>query len=459
MSLLHLISDEPAGLFSGPFREETEKGLGGRHGIGSPEIFVAMDLTLPGGTKKYSNVGLVSTVHGQYDARVESFGMIPREVSENSNNLSDSVEMSVVISDTDREFAREVATHKGNIRGSAVTIRLHSPNVSDDDAFTAFVGVLDGYSQPEPMKWEIRLRPDDWPLRRVKVPRTSITLADWPAAASNAQGQYLGPVYGVHDSNGSGEFGAIPALLIDKAAFKYAWMLGAGSVQAAYADGIVVSEAEWTASTETKNGKLWSVVTFDADQGDAEITLDVEGITTEPDGSGTLITNPVEQIKHFIVNFVWNDWRSGAYYEESTAPLSTVYLNLTADFLSALGHEGSKRFAGEEPEAAIDKLNEWLDSHEIKAFWRNNGQLAIRPIADHRTQRLYFNTQVLKGSELAESFARLFDTTNVVQKVSGQYIYNEAAGKFLQVLEVSDLSVADDVTVTRTLPWSADRIL
>lgn len=454
-----MLSDEPAGVFSGPFREETEKGLGGRHGIGAPEMYVAMDLTLPGGTKKYSNVGLHSVVNGQYDARVESFGQVPREVSESSNSLSDSVEMNVTILDMDRDFAQELAQYRGSIRGSAVTLRLLSPNVSNGDALTVFDGVLNGYSQPEPMKWELIIRPDDWPLRLVKVPRTGITQADWPAADADALGQFLGPVYGTHDSNGSGEFGAIPGLLVDKAAHKYAWMLGAGTVTAAYADKIVVSEAEYTASTETKNGKLWSVVTFDSDQGDAEISFDVTGITDEPDGTGTLITNPILQLKHWLVNFVYNDWRSGPYYEESTAPLATRYVNETADYLDDLGHEGSKRFAYSEQKTAIEELNEWLDSHELKAFWRNNGELAIRLIADHRTQRLYFSTQVLRGTELALEFRRLFDTSNVVQKVSGQYIYNEAAGKYLQVLEVSDLSVTDDVTVTRTLPWSADRVL
>jgi hypothetical protein len=384
---------------------------------------------------------------------------VPREVSETTNSLSDAVEMVVTILDMDRDFAQEVAQYRGSIRGSAVVLRILSPNVADGDAFTAFDGVLDGYSQPEPMMWELRLRPDDWPLRLVNVPRTPITQADWPSADTAIIGEFLGPLYGTHDSNGSGEYGAVPALLVDRGAFKYVWMLGAGTVTAAYSDGIVVSENDYTASTETRNGKLWSVITFDTEQTDKEITLDVTGLTDEPDGTGTLITNPVLQLKHWLVNFVYNDWRSGPYYEESEAPLDTRYVNETADYLDALGHEGSKRFGGTDPIPALDVLNEWLDSHELKAVWRNNGKLAIRLVADPRNQRIYFDTQVLRGTELALEFQRVFDTSNVVRKVSGQYIFNEAVKKYLQTLEVSDLSVPDDVTVTRSLPWSASRVL
>ena len=457
MTLHHCLSDEPAGLFSGPFREETEKGLGGRHGAGTPEIFVAFDLVLPGGTKKYSNVGVSSAVRGKYDARVESFGTIPREVSELDNQLSP-IEMNVTILDTDRDFAMEVGSYRGSIRGSRATIRIVSPNVSDGDSFLAFDGVLDSYTQPEPMKWELKLIADDRPLRLGKVPKTAITQADWPAAHGDAIGQYLGPIYGVHNSNGTGNAGSVPALYVDTVDHTYAWMLGAGTATTVYSAGVGMLTTSYTSTTTTINGKLWSIVTFTSDQGDNEITLDVEGLTDQPDGTGTLITNPVEQLKHFLVNFVWNDWRSGAYYEESTAPLAVESFNRTAELLNAFGHRGSKRYAGTEQLNALDALNEWLDSHEIKAFWTNQCKLAVRPI-DHRTQRLYFDTQVLKGSELALSFSRIFDPTNIVQKVSTQYIYNEAAAKYSQTLEVSDLSVNEDVTVSRALPWSEAEVI
>ncbi len=394
---------------------------------------------------------------GRYEPRVQSFGSIPREVSETDNQLSP-VEMSVTISDTDRDFARELASYRGSIRGSAATVRLVSPNISNTDSFLAFEGILDSYSQPEPMQWTLKLIADDRPLRLGKVPKTAITQADWPAAHGDAIGQYLGPVYGIHNGNGTGDTGSMSALYVDTTAYTYAWMLGAGTITSAYSAGVLAIESSYTATTVTKNGKLWSIITFDTDQGDNEITLDVEGLTDEPDGTGTLITNPVEQLKHFLINFVWNDWRSGAYYAESTAPLAVEHFNITAEFLNAFGHRGSKRFGGTEQLLALDAVNEWLDSHEIKAFWTNNGKLAIRPI-DHRSQRIYFSRQVMKGSETALQFARVFDPSNIVQKVSTQYIYNEASQKYSQTLEVSDLSVSEDVTVSRSLPWSESKVI
>ena len=456
---LHHISDEPAGLFSGPFREETEKGIGRQ---GTTHVLVAFDLYTPGAvaldtSKKYSNVALHSVAGGQYEQKIRTFGKVPRSVFEQDNTLN-TVEVVVVLNDQDRDFAREVASYRGSIRGSRALIRLLSPNVSDGDAFTGFDGVLDAYEQIEPMVWALRLRPDDGPLQLGKVPKTPLTQTDWAAIHADAVGQYLGPLYGIHDSNGTGESGSVPALYVDTVNFRYAWMLGAGTVTNAYSAGTLVATSDYTASTVTINGKLWSIVTFDADQGDNAITLDVEGLTDNHAGGGTLITNPVEQLRHFLVNFVWNDWRSGAYYAESTAPLATQYFNQTADFLNALGHEGSKRYAGTEQIKALDALNEWLDSHEIKAFWTNNGKLAIRPI-DHRSVRVYFATQWLRGDETALSFKHTFDPSNIVRHVSAQYIYNEAQAKYMQTLEVADLSVADDVTVSRTLPWSAARVL
>jgi len=461
VSLLHY---EPAvpHLWTSAFLVETEKGIGRP---GRPLIYPGLEIALPGGNKRYAPVAIGSAAHGGYEPRLLAAGSIARSVNERTNDLTD-VEVEVEVSDGGskaadrRRLAIRLATYRQSYRGSVATIRLLSPNVPDSDSPIVFNGVLDAAEQVRPMVWKLRLRMNNAPVKYGSLPRAIISQADWPSAASAVLGQYIPIVYGTHNSTGITGAGFVPALLVDAIGFRY--LVGLGKmklIRAVYKDGVAVDASLYAVTYPTVNGKLVTLIDFAATQGTSAITVDLDGLSDKADGTGNLITNPADILFHLLVNFVFNDWRSGEYAAASTAPLDATSFVETAAFLSARGHEGARRLSGDNQVKALELINEWSNDHGAKVFWKRNGTLAVR-MNDPCTARLYSDEQWFHADEdEGGAFKMPVDTEGVTREVSLPYIFGETAGKFYQVLVVSDLTVTNKVAISMDQPWSASRVV
>lgn len=456
MPLSHFVGAPPA-LFTEAFRRETEKGLST---VGPSSIHNALEVDLPSGTVLWG-AGVSSSAKGMFQANVVQGGWSGIEFGvqlEGSEIGAPTLE--VKIFDADQTFKREVAKHGRTIRGSAARLWRVSPSVPDPDAFPRVVLQLDDFAEPEPLFFVVRFRPDDLPIRPdggvgIGIP---IIQADFPAAHKDALGQFIGPVYGIHDSNGAGNVGFVPTLCVDTVQRRYAWSLGAGKeVRNLYVDEELANTADWTASYLTVNGKLFSIVTVAADLGDSVVTLDAEGLTDEPDGTGDLITNRVEIFKHIAANRLWNNWTSGPYYAESTTPLGLATLAQLAQLLDDIADEGSfiPGF-GTENLAGDVFLRGFLESfgRTVKAWWNNIGQLDFG-ILDHRPtsyqdEQLFWEEDMRGGPP-----AIAWPVDNITREIVTQYVFDEAAGQYRQTLGVSDLSVRESVSLQRTNPWGA----
>jgi hypothetical protein len=455
----HYLGAPPA-LFSDAFRRETEKGLSL---VGPSSIHNALTLALPSGTVKWG-AGISSAARGLFEARVVKDGWGPLQfgVSLESSDFG-SVGLDVLIFDHDQTFKREIAAYGRTIRGSTATVYRLSPGVPDADAFLRFSGQLDSYEEPSPLYFLLHLRPNDLPIRGdagVALPRVMITEADWPAAHADAIGKFLGPVYGIHNSNGGGGEGFIPTLHVDTVNHRYAWSLLAGkSVTAAYEDGVQLSTALYTPSYITRNGKLFSVVTFTSAR-TGVITLDVEGITDNPAGTGTLITNRVKILQHICANQLWNNVTSGAYAADSSTPLGLASMATLAQFLDDAADEGAFRLDHDSQTKGDAVIRGFLESlgPPFKAWWNNLGQLDFGFI-DHRPGLVYQSEQVFLEEDMTGGPPALsFSVDNIMREVVQQYVYDHSAKQLRQTITASDLSVTEKVSVSRTNPWSASRI-
>ena len=81
------------------------------------------------------------------------------------------------------------------------------------------------------------------------------------------------------------------------------------SVINVYRYGILLDPSAYTVTTGLVDGYEMTFVEFETDQreegreGELEITVDVQGTTDDGTSGGNLITNPAEQIKHYLINY------------------------------------------------------------------------------------------------------------------------------------------------------------
>jgi hypothetical protein len=443
------------GLLSQSMKKELEKGL---VTSGAPEVFWRLNVAWPDTTRRYAMVGLNQAAAGEVsEPRLLSASPIGRSIDLRSNTLA-AVEFDAEVADPDFTIHKLAQKYRGSLRGIATSLSLVSPNVAKADRFTAFDGVLDAWSQPRPMAWRLRMRPNDSALQLGEIPKVIVSAADWPNADPKAHGQYAPLIYGRHDSNSVTSKGMVPTLYVDRAPeFRYlvalAWIQ---DVTAVYKDGTLVSTALWTKSYVTVNGTRYTLIDFNTDQGEsAKITCDVKGLTPAVDGSGTYVSNPAGQMSHLLHNFVFNDYRGQAGYFGS-APVSLPSFLDLANFFAALGYEGSRWIGGSSQRKAIDVFNEWLASHNVKGYWTNAGQLAVG-VLDHRMPSSVYldDPHVLVDEWELGGISQTLDPNSVKREYAIQYQRGEADNKYFQTLHVTDLTVADKVTVNVALPWSA----
>lgn len=416
----------------------------------SMAAYPLLEVSLPGGTKRVSHVPVASVSQGFYEPIVLRWDTLRRGVAERTCGLEDT-DFSVDIDDTTREFSNLVAGASGySIRGSAATLKIASPNVPQADWFTLFSGVLNAYEQLRPLVWTWRFTPNDLALKR-PFPKTAISQADWPNAHKDARGLYPNLVYGKLSTNGEG--GAVTCPLVDITGVRYMVCAGrAKAVDAVFVDGEIVTTG-YSVTYASVNGRIYTLIVFTAAREDgAVVTADVRGYESVGDGSGTLIENPAEQLQHLLVNWVWGDYKTGAWLSASTAPIDTTLFATAASFLSARGHKGSRVLGGQpSAQTGLNALEEWCRSHQCQPFWRNSGQLAIRFEDPAATP---YPTSTLDDDRFFRMAQLVYDARDLVDRVTVQYLYDHVAGQYTQVLEVRDLALAHELSDTMDQPWS-----
>lgn len=417
-----------------------------------PSVFVLLEIDFPSGTAQWSRYGVSSMTNGHYDQRVASWGEIKYVISDRDNRLSTPT-ASCVIEDQDFLFSKMVGRGE-RMRGSEVRIYLSSANVSASDWFTVYTGQLYEWHRASGLNWNLQFRVNDTPLL-AKTPRVQITKSDWPDAPTESLTKIAPLCYGLQDSSGETNTGATPCIYVDNSGFRYLVCLGrAKSVMRVYVDGVRQTSG-YSVTNPIVAGKQTTLVDFNADKGSSSITVDVQGYETVGDGTGTLIIDPATQIKHFLVNFVYNEYLKGDWFSDSTAPIDTTSFAGVTSTISSLA-SGSAYVGGRYIDAqtrGIDELDAWSQTFNIKTYWTNLGALAVA--MDHPVvETVYPSTVVRYGQDDYYSpVAYRQDFQGIIGSASASYSFQPADGQDLFSLEVKnpyaqDSNGADTLSLT-----------
>jgi len=439
------------GLFSANLKTELKKP--------NPEYYYVAELSLPAATRRYAsaNVGLGA---GFALPRVQRWDPIRQA---GSGDRSQGIELptaGITISDLDGDFMKIYAGTRGNeIIGSASTIKLVSPNVtSASDYFTRFAGkLLDSPEQGSDLTWHLKFRVDDLALNRY-VPKIAVTQLDWPQADPGALGQFGPSIYGTHDSSGYTAKGFLPTLYLDRQTFFYGGSVGRlKTITNVYADGTKQTSG-FSITNPIRNGVQWTGIDFTADQTTKVITFDCDGYETVGDGSGSVITSPSDQLKHFLVNFVFGDYRSGNWLTDASAPIDTASFSETATYLTSFAKSvlGSRFIGGRQQLTGRAVLEEWLgDMPEVSAFWTNLGKLGIRPDDPFMTATYVDDPYVRYDRDQMGAMSIQQNMRDLIDRVTVQYAFSTHDSQFYQSLTVRDRAITAAVgSESRELHWA-----
>jgi hypothetical protein len=429
-----------------------------------------VEIALPGGTKKYAfgpGVTDLSGGLGQYLGTIVSGGLTPtsRSILDPKGALAD-VEITVTVDDSDGALAALAEGSQAlDIVGSAVvkrqgSLRVKSKRDYADLWMETFRGVVASHGPAGLKKWRFTCRQDDVKLRSREFPFPVIDGADFPNAPATSLAQYGPLVWGKHSSDGTSQKGAIPLVKVCGSASPFDYLAAWGrllAVDAVYADGVKQSTG-WSVSYQVKNsGRLATIITFTSDQGSKAITADVRGYDSNADGSGSLIENPIDFCKHLVVNWIVNDYKSGSWYAESTAPLDLPMLSRWASYYTRTNARASRRIFASTRSAGKDLMNEIAKDWGFRLFWTNSGKIAatvIDPsVMDLGNDEMWFRSEGEgKGFEATPQDP---DVDSQLNKVTVEALYGEADGKFFRSLEVFDPKARRKATDTLQLPSSA----
>jgi hypothetical protein len=408
------------------------------------------------GTRSYSDVGMASATLGTIDGRVIEWGALERSVSDRDNQLTLNT-ATVQIEDTDASFSSLLEdANAGTMRGTRAVILLTSPNVAPADWATLFDGYLANWSMTGLFQWTLEISPKDQPLMNPSFPKTPILAIDWPSVGDRTlYGEYVPIIYGIHDSRGSSDTGMVPTLYVDRLGFRYLVAQGWVTVDRVYVDGIQTGSG-FSITRPTINGRLFTLIDFTADQGDAEITADVQGYESQGDGGGTLLTG-VDCLQHCLVNFVYGDYQGGNWASVGTVPINTTAFTAAQTFLTDMGWDQvSRRFGGTDKTSGMELIGDFCKSLQLMAFFTRDGLISVAA-DDHRTTTLWYDEpRWLRYDqyEVGDSFRLDYDRDSIIDRLSIQYIYSEADGKFVQTLEVRDFSLTEENADELLLTWS-----
>lgn len=403
-------------------------------------------------TQRWSDGAYAAIGVGQYKPRVLQWGPITYTYSDRSGSMS-ALETNVVIADTDRYFS-QLAEGSGShaLRRAAATIKLAHPLVAASSWATLFTGVLEAWDYPDAMTAGLQFRVDDLAMRRsVPGDQWKITPYEWRSAPSGSWNKLAPILFGSWNQADYTNTGAVPLILVDPS--NDIWIVCAGRAKAVnrvYVNG--TASANWTMQYVSKGGKWWTVVDWSSTppaDGD-EVTADVDGYEYVGDGTGEMIETPVNQMVYFLANFVFNQWKSGLWFDPNTeSRVNVASFEDVGGYLDIRGYRSARRIADETTGYA--ELAAWCRSHELRTFWNGLGEIAF-DVEDWDIG--YYLTSGVDSSQEAE-FRVEAERENVLSGVTMNYVQNAASGAYTNAISVIDQRITEKAEESIDQTWGA----
>lgn len=440
---------------------------------------VTLDLpsTISSVTTYYiSKVGFAARGAGakQYKPLVLGYSYPRYGVSDSGGNVQ-GVEMTIDVDDNARWLtAITEGRNADRIEGCAVVVKqaddtLFSAGVLTAQWITIFTGVVAG------IDWKgktatIRCRVNDSVLKHdAPGPIARITNDTWPLADPAAWTMTAPIIYGEHDSAGFTDQGFIPLFSVDRTNYLYMVSLGrCQNVTAVFMDGKALTlTTHYTWGYTNRRGTWYTTVTITATgysfiygaawtggttaekqaiANGARVTADVLGIEDTGYGTGSLLVNPVDQINHYLSNFVFDTtWRRGAWNASHSRIGSNTALRT---FCDDRGFRGAVRI--DQPASGTSQLAEWLQSFEFVGYWWTDGKLYLT--VDDFTQTTDIYTSIPYARQEKLDLSKNEDTLRV-GKVTLNSIHDSAGGDYKASVTAQDPDKLTDAAATIDQLW------
>lgn len=416
--------------------------------------------------------GSVTTVRGAvqgiaapnvagYPAKVASISSIPLGVSIGALGVQ-SPDIEIEWEDTDFELAKIIEGPNGDdVIDSPVRIKFAVAGLAQTDWHTRFTGVVRGRSHnPQTLIWTISAGPDDRELSLGEVPRVRVSKSDFPDAPDDSLDVPAPQIYGIWNSVGVSNAGAVPTIYVDTVNFRY---LVAHSfideITRVYKDDgstvVLLAAAAWSRRNLTVNGRDYTLIEFTTDQGEAVITADVKGYV---DLTGLPIERPSAIFYHWLANFVVGDYQGGAFDIFIPAIINNRRIEELRDFYEdTLDLVGAIHVA--DVKSAITHVGDFLRSWNYRAYFGVDGRLVIKAL-DHRGTAIYLDEPWVRGMEdEAGELNVVYEDQDLLDRVVVKFLQDAVAGSLVDALEVREPSKNTNVSETFEMNWGAAKII
>lgn len=358
-----------------------------------------------GSTWKWGPAGIRSKNFGFYENRIISYADVGGSVSVDGWRLQ-TKPTSFVASNEDGFISKFLESQYGReLSGSTAALSIIGPNVESGDEEVVFSGLLRTPTRaPGKDEYTFPVEPNTRALEgAIGVP--AVTRTDHPQAPDASFDQPLPVIYGRVQS-GIATNGAIQCVKLGDLtegvsawSITYPWRysIGVGRIKGVlneYADDVLVGLPDSARVIyEVRNGRVYTELGFATDQGDTKISVDVEGLTANADGSGALIEDPASQILHFARNFGFNTFDDSANgdgsYFTSGAFIEDAGFATAATYFQNRGITSAREvFSGQTFE---NVLSEWARNFRLPFIWTETGKLALG-VDDHYLDPSGLNT-------------------------------------------------------------------
>lgn len=452
-------------------------GFGDNGGVRFTQVYVEVDATRSQ-VGRYSDTTINSKADGMFAAKVTSWSDVTYSVSGSSNAIQRPA-LSVSIADTDQELSQIFAgSGVDEVRRSTVICEYVSPNVARADWGTVFTGVLTAWDEKNVHEWALDFIQDDSPLEG-HTPKAKVSDIDFESADPKAYDKFYQIVYGRHTSETITDDGMIECPNVDKilwrrlvARHRVKEVLNVYSkgnkedpaaLRVAGASAGNATTAQYQIITPVINGIQMTIVEFNlTGASDAEIdkfneltiSADVDGIEDVGDGTGFLITNPSEMFKHYFVNFVANDYGSGAWFADSTAPIDTALFEETRLLLNLLGQESSRLVGGTgRTQRARAELNGFCKDLNLRAFWTELGELGILANSPFSLTVYIDDPWFKQGLHDLDDPQFRYDSSDLFDRILLSHLHQANGDQFLANIEIRDFESAEEKVETFKSFW------
>ena len=358
---------------------------------GRNRTYMGLKLELPEDNDLGFSMAALPTGEQEYAIKVKNWSPISRNVSDKDYRLTP-VEMSIVVADPRRTLSK-LLTGKldGRTSGSPAEIRLISPHVDPTSWMTVYKGELRRW-QPRGNLPEITLYlgPNDKPLRGRN--RLGYITRDLYPDLPEDQPVPMQMIYGTFDSLVGG--GLISCPKVQKNGKLYFASVGMVTpLQAYQASAMLDPRSEYKiVRCKEREGRWFTEINPISDVGEDEITIDVEGaapnVNEQFEGYpftnfwedwkyGVPITNPAEQLLHFLANFIYGSYEGDSWLLPSAdMPIDVGSFIAAASWFRVRGMKGRAIVHGDE--TGYQLVNRWARQWRVPVFWNIAGKISIK---------------------------------------------------------------------------------